>query len=363
VTALHLSVDTLRKSFAAKEVLNDVSFSVEQGEMLSILGPSGCGKSTLLRVLAGLLREDHGTVRILGKSMAGVPPRDRGIGFVFQDYALFPKMTVLDNIAFGLRVRGAPHGDRNRRTSEMVDLVGLAEEQGRSVDTLSGGQRQRVALARALAVSPSLLFLDEPLSALDIKVRERLRREIAAIQKKVGITTLIVTHDQQEAMEMGDRIAVMNDGRIEQIASPRDVYQAPATEFVAKFIGEVNVLPGQLYRGSAYAGNLAIRMEGNGIPLHGGTVKVLLRPEDVTLLPPGIAEAGQTHASVKAVSWLGAHLRAEITTEEGYPLTALLQRSHPMVDRLTAGDTVRVTALRGSVLPDPLGAKEPEYFL
>jgi ABC-type Fe3+/spermidine/putrescine transport system ATPase subunit len=363
VTDLHLSVDTLRKSFAAKEVLNDVSFSVEQGEMLSILGPSGCGKSTLLRVLAGLLREDHGTIRILGKSMAGVPPRDRGIGFVFQDYALFPKMTVLDNIAFGLRVRGAPHGDRNRRTSEMVDLVGLAEEQGRSVDTLSGGQRQRVALARALAVSPSLLFLDEPLSALDIKVRERLRREIAAIQKKVGITTLIVTHDQQEAMEMGDRIAVMNDGRIEQIASPRDVYQAPATEFVAKFIGEVNVLPGQLYRGSAYAGNLAIRMEGNGIPLHGGTVKVLLRPEDVTLLPPGIAEAGQTHASVKAVSWLGAHLRAEITTEEGYPLTALLQRSHPMVDRLTAGDTVRVTALRGSVLPDPLGAKEPEYFL
>jgi ABC-type Fe3+/spermidine/putrescine transport system ATPase subunit len=363
VTALHLSADTLRKSFAAKEVLNDVSFSVEQGEMLSILGPSGCGKSTLLRVLAGLLREDHGTIRILGKSMAGVPPRDRGIGFVFQDYALFPKMTVLDNIAFGLRVRGAPHGDRNRRTSEMVDLVGLAEEQGRSVDTLSGGQRQRVALARALAVSPSLLFLDEPLSALDIKVRERLRREIAAIQKKVGITTLIVTHDQQEAMEMGDRIAVMNDGRIEQIASPRDVYQSPATEFVAKFIGEVNVLPGQLYRGSAYAGNLAIRMEGNGIPLHGGTVKVLLRPEDVTLLPPGIAEAGQTHASVKAVSWLGAHLRAEITTEEGYPLTALLQRSHPMVDRLTAGDTVRVTALRGSVLPDPLGAKEPEYFL
>ena len=363
MTDLYLSVDTLRKSFAAKEVLNDVSFSVEQGEMLSILGPSGCGKSTLLRVLAGLLREDRGTIRIAGKSMAGVPPRDRGIGFVFQDYALFPKMTVRDNVAFGLRVRGVPPGDRSRKTSEMLELVGLAEEAARPVENLSGGQRQRVALARALAVSPSLLFLDEPLSALDIKVRVRLRREIAAVQKKVGITTLIVTHDQEEAMELGDRIAVMNDGRIEQIASPRDVYQAPATEFVAKFIGEVNVLPGQLYRGSAYAGNLAIRMEGNGIPFHGGTVKVLLRPEDVTLLPPGIAEAGQTHASVNAVSWLGAHLRAEITTEEGYPLTALLQRSHPMVDRLSAGDTVRVTALRGSVLPDPLGAKEPEYFL
>jgi len=245
----------------------------------------------------------------------------------------------------------------------MLNLVGLAEEADRAVETLSGGQRQWVALARALAVSPSLLLLDEPLSALDIKVRERLRREIVAVQRKVGITTLIVTHDQEEAMELGNRIAVMNDGRFEQVASPRDVYQTPATEFVAKFIGEVNVLPGQLYRGSAYAGNLAIRMEGNGVPFHGGTVKVLLRPEDVTLLSPGIDEAGQTHARVTSVSWLGAHLRVEVTTEEGYPLTTLVQRSHSMADRLSAGDMVRVAALRGSVLPDPLGAKEPEYFL
>jgi ABC-type Fe3+/spermidine/putrescine transport system ATPase subunit len=363
VTAPHLSLEGIRKAFSAKDVLNDVSLTVETGELLAILGPSGCGKSTLLRVVAGLLQADRGTVRIAGREMNGVPPRDRGIGFVFQDYALFPKRTVLDNIAFGLRVQGVPPGDRNRKTSEMLELVGLAEEADQSVETLSGGQRQRVALARALAVSPSLLLLDEPLSALDIKVRERLRREIAAVQKKVGITTIIVTHDQEEAMELGDRIAVMNEGRFEQVASPRDVYQVPATEFVAKFIGEVNVLPGQLYRGSAYAGNLAIRMEGNGIPYHGGTVKVLLRPEDVTLLPPGIAEAGQTHANVKSVSWLGAHLRVEMSTEEGYPLTALFQRSHAMADRLSAGDTVRVAALRGTVLPDPLGANEPEYFL
>jgi ABC-type Fe3+/spermidine/putrescine transport system ATPase subunit len=363
VTVPHLSLEKIRKAFGAKDVLNDVSLNVENGELLAILGPSGCGKSTLLRVVAGLLRADRGTVRIAGREMNGVPPRDRGIGFVFQDYALFPKMSVLDNIAFGLRVQGAPPGDRNRKTSEMLDLVGLVEEADRAVETLSGGQRQRVALARALAVSPSLLLLDEPLSALDIKVRERLRREIAAVQKKVGITTLIVTHDQEEAMELGDRIAVMNDGRIEQVASPQDVYQAPATEFVAKFIGEVNILPGQLYRGSAYAGSLAIRMEGIGIPYHEGTVKVLLRPEDVTLLPPGIAEAGQTHARVLSVSWLGAHLRVEIKTEEGYPLTALLQRSHPMAERIAAGAMARVAALRGSVLPDPLGAIEPEYFL
>jgi ABC-type Fe3+/spermidine/putrescine transport system ATPase subunit len=363
VTVPHLSLEKIRKAFSAKDVLNDVSLDVAAGELLAILGPSGCGKSTLLRVVAGLLRADRGKVRIAGRGMDGVPPRDRGIGFVFQDYALFPKMTVRDNVAFGLRVRGVPPGDRNRKTSEMLELVGLAEEADRAVETLSGGQRQRVALARALAVSPSLLLLDEPLSALDIKVRERLRREIAAVHKKVGITTLIVTHDQGEAMELGDRIAVMSEGRIEQVASPREVYQEPATEFVAKFIGEVNILPGQLYRGSAYAGSLAIRMEGKGIACHGGTVKVLLRPEDVMLLSPGIAEAGQTHAHVKSVSWLGAHLRVEMTTEEGYPLTSLFQRSHPMADRLSAGDTVRVTALRGSVLPDPLGAKEPEYFL
>ena len=363
MTIPHLSLENLRKAFSAKDVLNDISLNVETGELVAILGPSGCGKSTLLRVVSGLLRADRGAVRIAGREMNGVPPRDRGIGFVFQDYALFPKMTVLDNIAFGLRVQGVPPGARNRKTSEMLELVGLAEEADQSVETLSGGQRQRVALARALAVSPSLLLLDEPLSALDIKVRERLRREIAAVQKKVGITTLIVTHDQEEAMELGDRIAVMNEGRFEQVASPRDVYQAPATEFVAKFIGEVNVLPGQLYRGSAYAGNLAIRMEGNGIPYHEGTVKVLLRPEDVTLLPPGIAEAGQTHANVMSVSWLGAHLRVEMSTEEGYLLTALFQRSHSMAERLSAGDTVRVAALRGTVLPDPLGAKEPEYFL
>jgi len=363
LTALHLSLGSIRKAFGEKDVLNDVSLDVATGEFLAILGPSGCGKSTLLRVVAGLLRADRGTVRIAGREMNGVPSRDRGIGFVFQDYALFPKMTVRDNVSFGLRIRETPAGDRNRKTSEMLELVGLAEEADRSVETLSGGQRQRVALARALAVSPSLLLLDEPLSALDIKVRERLRREIAAVQKKVGITTLIVTHDQEEAMELGDRIAVMNEGRFEQIASPRDVYQAPATEFVAKFIGEVNILPGQFYRGSAYAGNLAIRMEGNGIAFHGGTVKVLLRPEDVTLFPPGIAASGQTHARVNSVSWLGAHLRVEMTTEEGYALAALLQRSHPMADRLSTGDTVRVTALRGSVLPDPFGSNEPEYFL
>ncbi len=359
----HLAVAGLTKSFGAKRVLSDVSLEVRPGEMLAILGPSGCGKSTLLRIVAGLLDKDGGAVRIAGKDVDGVPARDRGVGFVFQDYALFPRMTVRENVAFGLRVRGWKASDRRGRADEMLRLVGLAGEAERPVDRLSGGQRQRVALARALAVSPGLLLLDEPLSALDIKVRERLRREIAAVQKTVGITTLVVTHDQQEAMELGNRVAVMNEGRFEQVAPPRDVYQDPETEFVARFVGEANILPGQMYRGYAYAGSLAIRMIGDGAGAASGAVKVILRPEDVAVLPAGTEEAGQVRAVVESASFLGSHLRLEVRTEEGYSLTALLLRSHAMAGRVSRGDVVRVDAVRGSVLPDPLGRREPEYYL
>ncbi len=359
----HLAIADLRKSFGAKPVLAGVSVEVRAGEMLAILGPSGCGKSTLLRIVAGLLGKDGGSVRIAGTDVDGVPARDRGVGFVFQDYALFPRMTVRENVAFGLRVRAAGAADCRRKTDAMLDLVGLSGEADRPVDRLSGGQRQRVALARALAVSPGLLLLDEPLSALDIKVRERLRREIASVQKTVGITTLVVTHDQQEAMELGDRVAVMNEGRFEQVAAPREVYQDPATEFVARFVGEANILPGQRYRGYAYAGSLAIRMVGNGTGADGAAVKVILRPEDISIRPAGIEEAGQARATVESASFLGSHLRVELTTEEGYGLTALVLRSHAMAERIARGDRVRVAALRGTVLPDPVGRREPEYFL
>ncbi len=359
----HLAVAGITKAFGAKPVLSGVSLEVRAGEMLAILGPSGCGKSTLLRIVAGLLAKDGGSVRIAGKDVDGVPARDRGVGFVFQDYALFHRMTVRENVAFGLRVRGTGASGRNARADAMLALVGLSEEADRPVDRLSGGQRQRVALARALAVSPALLLLDEPLSALDVKVRERLRREIASVQKKVGITTLVVTHDQQEAMELGDRVAVMNEGQFEQVAPPRDVYQDPATEFVARFVGEANILPGQMYRGYAYAGSLAIRMTGNGAGADGAAAKVILRPEDVSVRPPGVEEAGQARAVVESASFLGSHLRVELKTEEGYALTALLLRSHAMAGRICRGDRVRVSALRGSVLPDPAGRREPEYFL
>jgi len=272
-------------------------------------------------------------------------------------------MSVRENVAFGLRVRGLNARDRNGKADDMLGLVGLSEEADRPVDRLSGGQRQRVALARALAVSPGLLLLDEPLSALDIKVRERLRREIASVQKKVGITTLVVTHDQQEAMELGDRVAVMNEGRFEQVAPAREVYQDPATEFVARFVGEANILPGQMYKGFAYAGSLAIRMVGNGVMGDGSPVKVILRPEDISLCPAGVEEAGQARAIVASASFLGSHLRVDLTTEEGYALTALVLRSHAMAGRISRGDHVSVGALRGSVLPDPAGRRDPEYFL
>jgi putative spermidine/putrescine transport system ATP-binding protein len=359
----HLAAAGIRKSFGAKTALDGATLSVESGELLALLGPSGCGKSTFLRIVAGLLRQDGGEVRIAGKDMEETPARERGVGFVFQDYALFPRMSVLENVAFGLRVRGVDAGERRRKADAMLDLVGLAEEAERPVDRLSGGQRQRVALARALAVEPKLLLLDEPLSALDVKVRQRLRRELAGIRRKVGITAVIVTHDQEEAMELGDRIAVMNEGRIEQIAPPREIYQEPATEFVARFVGDVNVLPGQIYHGSAYAGNLTIPMVGKSAPSDGSWVKVIVRPEDIAVLPPGLEEAGQTVARIAEVSFQGTHLRLALSTEEGYALTALLLRSHPTAEKIREGCAVRVEAMRGSVLPDPLGRQEPEYYL
>ena len=359
----HLELRNVWKAFGEKEVLAGVSLPVNPGELLTILGPSGCGKSTLLRIVAGLLAKDRGTVRIGGRDMEHVPSRNRGVGFVFQDYALFPHRTVRGNVAFGLEVRGHGSRESRRRAEEMIELVGLAEAADRPVETLSGGQRQRVALARALAVSPSLLLLDEPLSALDIKVRERLRREISRVQRAVGITTLFVTHDQLEAMELGDRVAVMNEGRIEQVSPPREVYQDPATEFVARFVGEANILPGQMYKGFAHAGSLAIRMVGNGAPGDGSPIRVILRPEDVSVAPPEGSEPGQARGRVEAVFFLGTHLRLDLALEEGYRLTALLPRSHPMAERLSRGDDVTVGVLRGTVLPDPMGKTEPEYYL
>ena len=241
----HVRVENLRVEYGSTAALDGVDVTVEEGEFFTLVGPSGCGKTTTLRCLAGFEEPTAGSVHIAGESMAGVPPESRGIGVVFQSYALFPHMTVGENVAYGLRFSGPPEGTtKDKRVAELLELVDLPGFADRDPETLSGGQQQRVALARALAPEPRLLLLDEPMSALDARLRERLRVQVRKIQRELGITTVYVTHDQEEALAVSDRIAVVNDGRIEQVGRPRELYTAPATRFVAEFLGDNNVFSG-----------------------------------------------------------------------------------------------------------------------
>ncbi len=243
--AAGVTLDGVRVVYGETTALADVSVRVEPGEFFTLVGPSGCGKTTTLRVLGGFESATAGDVRIDGQDVSGVPPEDRGVGVVFQHYALFPHMTVAENVGYGLRFSEPPGGGTaDERVSELLSLVGLPEAGERDPTTLSGGQRQRVALARALAPGPRLLLLDEPLSALDAQLRERLRRTVRRIQRELGITTVYVTHDQAEALAVSDRLAVVSDGRIEQVGTPREVYRRPATRFVAGFVGDNNVFEG-----------------------------------------------------------------------------------------------------------------------
>ncbi len=247
---LHLA--GIAKCFGSRAVLSDISLTAKKGEMLCILGPSGCGKTTLLRIIAGLEAPDRGALWLAGRDISDIPPEARGFGFVFQNYALFPNLTLAENVAYGLHGRGKE--ERRRKVAELLALVHLADYAGHYPGRLSGGQQQRAALARALAPDPALLLLDEPLSALDAQVRGRLREDLRRIQKALGISAVLVTHDQQEALALADRIVVMNQGRIEQLDTPEALYHSPKTHFVAEFIGSMNVLsplPGAL---SAMAG-------------------------------------------------------------------------------------------------------------
>ena len=243
---MRVSIRQVTKQFGADAVLRDISLEVAAGELFFLLGPSGCGKTTLLRLLAGFLEPDAGEIFIGDRSMRGVPPNRRNIGMVFQNYALWPHLTVAENIAYGLEVRRVPVPERKRRVDEALAVVQMADHAARKPNQLSGGQQQRVALARALVVRPDLLLLDEPLSNLDARLRLELRDEIRRIHAQTRITTLYVTHDQQESLSMADRMAVMRAGRIEQVGTPRAVYRTPASRFVAGFIGEMNWLPGRV---------------------------------------------------------------------------------------------------------------------
>src|SRR5215469_2777124 len=276
----------LSRSFGATKALDGLSIEMTPGELVALLGPSGCGKTTALRLVAGFGTADSGAVLVDGNDISSVPANRRDMGMVFQSYSLFPNMSALDNVGFGLRMRKIGTAERRTRASELLDMVGLSPQAKQYPHQLSGGQQQRVALARALAIEPRVLLLDEPLSALDAKVRLQLREQIRTLQQRLGTTTLFVTHDQEEALSMADRVGVMRDGRLEQIATPSTLYSTPATAFVAEFVGTMNRIPGTYQGGDEVTvlGTVA-RVHGEHATVPAGEVDVLIRPEGLTVEP------------------------------------------------------------------------------
>jgi putative spermidine/putrescine transport system ATP-binding protein len=336
-------VDVVKDYGSGSRALDGISLDIRPGEFVALLGPSGCGKTTALRAISGLETIDSGHVRIGGEDVESVAVHKRDIGMVFQSYSLFPHMTVAQNVAFGLQMRKVSGADRSRRVQEALDLVGLAPLGERFAHQLSGGQQQRVALARALVTRPRVLLLDEPLSALDAKVRVQLRDEIRKIQQETGITAVFVTHDQEEALAVADRVAVMNAGAIEQIGTPEDLYLRPATEFVAAFVGLSNRLTGVLEHGRvAVAGQDLIALP-NALP--DGPVVAFVRPEDVLLASAGLP------AIVISTTFLGAQRRTLVQLEDGAALTV----QHAASEHPQPGDLVHV-ALSGQ--PVAVAAKD-----
>jgi len=309
----------IHKSFNGHVALDDVSVAVPEGSLTAILGPSGGGKSTLLRVIAGLEEPDAGTVLINGLDVTGVPAQDREIGFVFQHYAAFKHMTVRDNVGFGLRIRKRPKAEIECSASELLELVQLETYADRYPSQLSGGQRQRMALARALAIEPRVLLLDEPFGALDARVRQELRAWLKRLQEEVGVTTVFVTHDQEEAMDLADQIVLVNEGRVEQAGTPHELYEEPANDFVMRFVGLVTTLDGRL-----------------------------VRPHDVQLLPA--PETASDEAVVERVSRLGFEVRVELTRASGEKVVAQLSRGEERELELREGDIVHVRGVDGAAV-------------
>jgi iron(III) transport system ATP-binding protein len=311
-----LRIKALTKRFGAFAALKSVSLEISAGEFVCFLGPSGCGKTTLLRAIAGLDIQSEGTIEQAGKDISGLPPSARDFGIVFQSYALFPNLTVTQNVGYGLQNRKLKKAAIDARVRELLTLVGLADYGPKYPAQISGGQQQRVALARALATSPGLLLLDEPLSALDARVRLRLRHEIKALQRRLGITTIMVTHDQEEALTMADRIVVMNHGVIEQVGTPMDIYRAPATPFVADFVGTMNFLDGTLIAPSRIRVGTVVLECGPTDGLATGTpVRVSIRPEDVRVRGLDDAAANRISVEIAECDFMGSFCRALLVPE------------------------------------------------
>ncbi len=337
----YLELSHVHKSFSGTTAVEDFNLSIVQGEFISFLGPSGCGKTTTLRMVAGFELPTAGQITLEGKDLTFLPPNKRHVGMVFQSYALFPNMTVAENIGYGLKVAGKSKLEIKPRVDEMLGLIHLEKFGTRYPGQLSGGQQQRVALARALAIRPHVLLLDEPLSALDAKIRVELRHEIRRIQQQLGITTIYVTHDQEEALSLSDRIVVMSQGKMEQVGTPAQIYNFPETEFVAQFVGQINLLPVEVVnpaQGVVKLGQQLIQAGQFG-RLNGKPVRLAVRPEE---LNPGFIEgANNLNGRVDTITYLGSIVRIRIAIE-GHPVSLDIFNERKLKIP-TVGDPYQVT--------------------
>ena len=340
-----LELSGIDKNFGAFQALKNIELTVNRGEFVCFLGPSGCGKTTLLRIIAGLDVQTAGSIHQGGRDISRLPPAGRDYGIVFQSYALFPNLSIFDNVAYGLVNRRATRSEINNRVNELLKLVGLSDSGQKYPSQLSGGQQQRIALARAIATSPGLLRLDEPLSALDALERVRLRHEIRSLQQRLGITTIMVTHDQEEALAMADRIVVMNQGVIEQVGSPMEIYREPASPFVVDFVGKANVLAGKITApGVLTVGNLVLACA-QCINV-GDAVKAYLRPEDIVARPIDAGDANVFDALIDKIEFLGAYCLVRVSINSlQLPLTVYLSLNFLAEQKLQPGSHLKLRIL------------------
>ena len=346
MSAEFLRLEGIEKRFGAFQALKRIDLTIDRGEFVCFLGPSGCGKTTLLRIIAGLETQTAGTIRQAGRDISRLPPAERDYGIVFQSYALFPNLSIADNVAYGLVNRKVARRAITERVDELLKLVGLPGSGARYPAQLSGGQQQRIALARALATAPGLLLLDEPLSALDALERVRLRQEIRSLQRKLGVTTIMVTHDQEEALSMADRIVVMNHGVIEQVGTPMEVYRDPTSAFVADFVGKINVLAGRLHPG----GRLDIgesRFDCSQATETERDVKVYLRPEDVLARPIAPGDSNVFQGDIEKIEFLGSYCLVRVSSADigRQPVTVYLSLNYLAEQGLEVGSRLPLRLL------------------